>query len=57
MQQWSRKPWMMPEFAEGQAQSMLIGGEVINVQKDIDFERVAASKSKKAKGLYQKMLN
>ena len=36
---------------------MLIGGEVIQVQKDIDFERVAASKSKKAKGIYQKMLN
>ena len=47
----------MPDFADGQAQGMLIGGEVIQVQKDIDFERVAASKSKKAKMIYQKMLN
>ena len=47
----------MPDFADGQAQGMLIGGEVIQVQKDIDFERVAASKSKKAKLIYQKMLN
>ena len=42
----------MPDFADGQAQGMLIGGEVIQVQKDIDFERVAASKSKKAKLIY-----
>lgn len=42
----------MPEFLEGQQQGLLIGGEVIQVQKDIDFERVAVSKSKKAKTLY-----
>ena len=54
---WGKKPWLIPEFSDGQAQGMLIGGEVIQVQKDIDFERVAASKSKKAKGIYQKMLN
>lgn len=54
---WTKKPWLMPEFADGQAQGMLIGGEVINVAKDIDFERVAASKSKKAKTLYQTMIN
>lgn len=49
---WSKKPWLMPDFADGQTQNMLIGGEVIHVQKDIDFERVAGSKSKKAKGMY-----
>ena len=47
----------MPEFFDGQAQPLLIGGEVINVAKDVDFDRVASSKSKKAKGIYQKMLN
>lgn len=36
---------------------MLIGGEVIQVQQDIDFDRVAGSKSKKAKNLYQTMLS
>jgi len=36
---------------------MLIGGEVIQVAKDVDFERVAGSKSKKAKTLYQTMIN
>lgn len=34
---------------------MLIGGEVISVARDIDFDRVAGSKSKKAKNLYQQM--
>ena len=47
----------MPEFSEGQQQGMLIGGEVMHVQKDIDFDRVAGSKSKKAKGIYQAMVN
>ena len=47
----------MPEFYDGQAQPLLIGGEVINVAKDIDFDRVASSKSKKAKTLYQTMIN
>jgi len=42
----------MAEFAEGQPMGMLIGGEVISVACDIDFERVASSKSKKAKTLY-----
>ena len=36
---------------------MLIGGEVIHVDKDVDFQRVASSKSKKAKGVYQMMRN
>jgi len=49
---WSKKPWLMPEFSAGQQNGMLIGGEVMHVQKDIDFERVAGSKSKKAKGIY-----
>ena len=47
----------MPEFLEGQKRGLLIGGEVIQVQKDIDFDRVAACKSKKAKGVYKMMLN
>jgi len=34
---------------------MLIGGDVISVPADIDFDRVAGSKSKKVKGLYQRM--
>ena len=54
---WTKKPWQMPDFYEGQSQSMLIGGEVIHVAKDIDFDRVAASKSKKAKVVYQTMVN
>ena len=47
----------MPEFLEGQKRGLLIGGEVIQVQKDIDFDRMAACKSKKAKGVYKMMLN
>ena len=47
----------MPDFNEGQPRSLLIGGDVIQVQKDIDFDRVAASKSKKAKGVYKMMMN
>ena len=47
----------MPEFFEGQKRGLLIGGDVIQVQKDIDFDRVAACKSKKAKGVYKMMLN
>jgi len=57
LNKWAKKPWMMPEFADGQAQGMLIGGEVIHVAKDVDFDRVAGSKSKKAKTLYQTMIN
>ena len=47
----------MPEFSEGQQLGMLIGGDIIHVKKDIDFDRVAGSKSKKTKGIYQMMLN
>ena len=36
---------------------MLIGGEVIQIDRDIDFQRVAASKSKKIKGMYSMMRN
>ena len=35
----------------------MIGGDIIEVQKDIDFDRVAASKSKKAKRVYNTMVN
>ena len=53
----SRKPWILPDFLDGQKRGLLIGGEVIQVQKDIDFDRVAACKSKKAKGVYKMMLD
>jgi len=34
-----------------------VGGEIIQCDKDIDFERVAGSKSKKIKTLYTVMKN
>lgn len=57
IKKWKKKPWMLPDFLEGQKRDLLIGGEVIHVDKDIDFNRVAGSKSKKAKGVYQMMRN
>ena len=50
----SNKPWILPDFYDGQKRGLLIGGDIISVQKDIDFDRVAASKSKKVKGVYRR---
>jgi hypothetical protein len=36
--------------------NLLVGGEVINVDPEIDFERVAASKSKPTKKMFQRMI-
>ena len=47
----------MPDFLEGQKRSLLVGGEIIPCEKDIDFQRVAGSKSKKIKTLYTVMKN
>lgn len=40
---------MLPDFFKDNKRNMLIGGEVISVPKDIDAERIAATKSKKIK--------
>ena len=47
----------MPDFLEGQKRSLLVSGEIIPCEKDIDFQRVAGSKSKKIKTLYTVMKN
>jgi len=47
---------MMPDFFKDTKKNMLIGGEVISVPKDIDEERIAASKSKKIKQVYAMMM-
>lgn len=52
MLRWQKKPWIMPDFIAGQRRSLLVGSEVIPCDKDIDFQRVAASKSKKIKTIY-----
>ena len=52
IKKWQKKPWILPDFYEGQRRDLLIGGEVIHVDQDVDFQRVAGSKSKKAKGIY-----
>ena len=31
MQQWKRKPWVLPEFIEGTKRNQLVGGETIKV--------------------------
>jgi predicted RNase H-like nuclease len=36
--------------------NLLVGGEVINIDPEIDFQRVAGSKSKKTKQMYQHMM-
>ena len=46
---------MLPDFFKDTKRNMLIGGEVISVPKDIDAERIAASKSKKIKSVYAMM--
>ena len=43
----------MPDFIAGQKRNLLVSGEVIQCDRQIDFARVAASKSKKIKTLYQ----
>lgn len=47
---------MLPDFFKDNKRNMLIGGEVISVPKDIDAERIAATKSKKIKQVYTMMM-
>jgi len=55
MQRWQKKPWVLPDFLAGQRRQLLISGEVIACSGDIDFERVAGSKSKKIKSIYSSL--
>jgi hypothetical protein len=57
LQTWTKRPWMLPDFFKDTKRNMLIGGEIISVPKDIDAERIAASKSKKIKSVYAMMTN
>ena len=52
---WSHKPWMMPAFLKTATRrsAFVAGGDQIHVAQDIDFGRIAACKSKKAKGVYE----
>jgi hypothetical protein len=43
---------VLPDFLQGQRRQMLVGGEVLACNPDIDFDRVAGSKSKKIKTIY-----
>jgi hypothetical protein len=52
MKKWTKKPFIMGDFYDGQQSELLVGGDLIQTEKDIDFDRVAGSKSKKAKGIY-----
>ena len=55
MNKWKKKPWVMPEFFADSKKSMLVSSSVINTKPGIDFDRVAASKSKKCKTIYNMM--
>lgn len=52
---WKKKPWVLSDFLVDQKKPLLISGTVINTRPNIDFERVAQSKSKKAKTVYTMM--
>mmetsp|Transcript_14564 Transcript_14564/g.22612 ORF Transcript_14564/g.22612 Transcript_14564/m.22612 type:complete len:132 (+) Transcript_14564:232-627(+) len=49
------KPWVIPEFLKIHRPLFLGAGDQILVQSDIDAERIANCKSKKAKGVYEMM--
>jgi hypothetical protein len=57
LNKWKKKPWVLSDFLSDQKKPMLISGTVINTRPGIDFDRVAASKSKKAKTIYTMMSN
>lgn len=52
---WTQKPWVLPEFLEAKKQLYIGGGDSIVVRQDLDAERIAQCKSKKAKGVYAMM--
>lgn len=52
---WQNKPWMMPQFLKMKKPLFSNNGDKIVVEKDIDFQRIASCKSKKAKGVYELM--
>lgn len=54
---WSHKPWMMPAFLKTATRrsAFIGGGDLIQVPADIDYARIGACKSKKAKGVYELM--
>jgi hypothetical protein len=52
---WKKKPWILSDFYAGQQKNLLISGTVIHTKPGIDFDRVAGSKSKKAKTIYTMM--
>eukprot|EP00347_Sterkiella_histriomuscorum_P009969 403339184 len=53
---WQNKPWILPDFLKIKKPLFIGGGDRINVKSNIDYQRVAQSKSKKAKGVYELML-
>jgi Protein of unknown function (DUF812) len=54
---WSHKPWMMPAFLKtATRRSAFVGaGDIIQVNPDVDLQRIGQCKSKKAKGVYELM--
>ena len=55
LNKWKKKPWVLSDFLADQKKSIFVSGTVIHTKPGIDFERVAASKSKKAKTIYTMM--
>lgn len=55
MLKWSHKPWVVPEFLTQKKRLCIASGDVIAVRKDLDTERIAQCKSKKAKGVHAMM--
>ena len=56
MAKWQAKPWILPDFLKIKKPLFIGGGDRINVKGGLDYQRVAQSKSKKAKGVYELML-
>lgn len=55
LQKWSGKPWILPDFLKMKKPLFVGGGDKIHVNPLIDYQRVDACKSKKAKGVYELM--
>ena len=53
---WQGKPWILPDFLKIKKPLFIGGGDIINVRENIDYQRIAQCKSKKAKGVFELMM-
>jgi hypothetical protein len=55
LQKWQSKPWILPDFLKIKKNVFVGAGDKIKVSQDLDFQRIAQCKSKKAKGVFELM--